>query len=172
MKPIQSSYVPIKSHEYLAYHQVGSCTLSHSRRDWTKDFCKSPSFDIPDPGPTEIILNIHRFFSRIFLKVDKLTGATAGSNFVQKLTPLKFYKRLPHWALFVFFGQQYHAATILYGLWVDFSACYLLWFFDFVRVLSLNTISIIRIVEYSTILVLSPIKYTLANVGLHKSWLE
>ena len=44
--------------------------------------------------------------------------------------------------------------------------------FFFVIVLPPNTISIIIIVEYSTISVLDYFKDTLANVGLPEAWME
>ena len=76
---------------------------------------------------------------------------------------------------FGFFGQRDQVATRQDGVWMNFYfplhfSDYI--YFDFVRVFLPNTISIIRIVEYSTILVLAYFEYTLANVGLPQACLE
>ena len=58
LKPIQSPSEPIKPHEALTYHQVGSCTLSNEIWDSNTDFLNSPSFAIPYSGLVETVLDI------------------------------------------------------------------------------------------------------------------
>ena len=68
-------------------------------------------------------------------------------------------------SFFGFFGQKDRVATRQAGVWIYFYFSY------FFRVFSPNPISIIRIVEDSTISVLEYFGYSLANVGLPKAWL-
>ena len=87
---------------------------------------------------------------------------------------LKFCKGFPHWAPF------FVSLVNRIGLPLDKMGCgyiflfspSLLCFFDFVKMFSTNTVSIIRIVEYSKISVLEFFEDTLANVGLTEAWLE
>ena len=65
MTPIQRPSVPIKPRKLLTYHQVGSWKLSHTRWNRTTEFCNSPSFAIPDSGPTETNIDINWCFDRI-----------------------------------------------------------------------------------------------------------
>ena len=150
MKAIQSSSAPIKPHEALTYHQLWLCTLLYARWNQTIEFCNTPIFVIPDPVPTETILDINWCFAWIMLKVYRSNNGTAGSTFVQGLTHLIFARGYPT-ELF-FFGKLDQVSTVLAGVWVDFFVSSLI--FYFVRVFSPNTISNIIIVEYSTILVL------------------
>ena len=164
MKPIKIPSAPLKICAALTYHQVGSCTLLHARWDRTTEFCNSLSFAIPDPGPTGTVLDINWCFARLLLKVDRSNNETTGSTF-PRINPLKMFKGFPYWAIFVFFDQMDQVATKLAGVWQDFF-CSLLRSFDFVIVFSSNTISIIRIVEYSTISVIEYFEDTLDNMGL------
>ena len=59
IKPIQRPSAPIKPREALTYHQVVSWMILNARWNRTTEFCNSPSFAIPDPGPTETILYIN-----------------------------------------------------------------------------------------------------------------
>ena len=82
MKPIQIPSAPIKQRESLTYHQVKLCTLLHARWNRTTEFCNSPSLAIPDPGPTETNIDIHWYFARTLLKVDRSNNRRTGSTFV------------------------------------------------------------------------------------------
>ena len=80
------------------------------------------------------------------------------------------FKGLPQLALFlILFVQQDPVATRKYGVWIDFCLSSFILIF---RVFSPKPISMIRIVEYSTILVLEYFEDTLDNVVPSEAWLE
>ena len=80
----------------------------------------------------------------------------------------EFCMGLPHWPLF--------SLVLFYtgkaGVWIDFHLSNLFIFIGFVTVFFPNSISVIIIVEYSTISVLEYFGDTVANAGLPEAWLE
>ena len=100
--------------------------------------------------PTEYYFFPFSFLSVVKVAPDPLTEWN-NQNFSWG-SPTEIY-------FFVFFGQQDQVATRQAGVWIDFHLSDF-----FVRVFSLNPISIIRITECSTILVLDYFVDTLSNM--------
>ena len=71
-------YIPLL---VLTYHQVVWCISLHARWNRNTEFCNYPRIEIPDPVPTEKIVDINWCFTRIYLKVERSYNETSGSTF-------------------------------------------------------------------------------------------
>ena len=161
----------------MTYHRVGSCTIWHVRWYRNTDFCNSPSFVMIESRLIETILSIlwgfsfltpeslyyHRHFSggyptdiSLFYLINTIL------RYAQPNQSLNFIIIILHWI-----------RPPLYQMGCDYIYILLsLLLFTIFKCSCQKTISVLRIVEYSTISTLDYFKDTLSNVELSKFWLE